>query len=203
MLSKIISSALVFWGCLSLSTFVFSSDRFLSDLSECALSVDIKVGDEQKDAIEGKIERNRTATGKATIDVRSFIEIFPADDRLDAYRVYEKCLARKYKATSDTTISGDDKEKITIEGCIMPNSISNASLELRKGQCFISENKRYRSYIKLITYEAINYSNYKGENVACYLGETCSFGWLGSPTFHISINPTQNDSVVAHIMFNK
>lgn len=99
---------------------------------------------------------------------------------------------------------GDEKpvtlpnEHETNRDCkILPKRILTP-IEIEKGSCFSNDSNAYKSIIRLVTRNAIVFSNYKGKEITCSIGDTCSFGWPDAPIFHIVTNnhPEENVYIV-------
>jgi hypothetical protein len=89
------------------------------------------------------------------------------------------------KQETDKEISGNLE---IYNGCQVIGSNIGKPIEVKDGNCFVSPNRQHRAVIKLVTSRSVRYLNFRGEEITCFLGEKCSFGWPNSPDFSLSVS---------------
>lgn len=105
--------------------------------------------------------------------------------------------ATSIPATENGETTQDNRDERLSECKTLTLKLS-APVEIEKGDCFGNNSNTQKSFIKLITRNAIIFSNCKGKEITCSMGETCSFGWPGAPIFHVVSNayPEENAYIV-------
>lgn len=67
----------------------------------------------------------------------------------------------------------------------------SSRVKVTDGSCFQDKGGSFRSEIRRVGSGAVVYYNFRGEEVTCFKGDTCSFGWPGSPVFSVSFSGSE------------
>ncbi|CDZ70979.1 Hypothetical protein NGAL_HAMBI2610_25830 [Neorhizobium galegae bv. orientalis] len=95
------------------------TEEFMSALSVCALDLRIDLDGKIEGSIKSFYEGTKT-TGKITNSTTSkFIDLFPASDRISAYKIYTECVLKIIEAPRAERRSNIEKP-VTIRASIMP-----------------------------------------------------------------------------------
>lgn len=143
---------------------------------------------------EARLLLKKLGSGSADIDVDSMISRFsnvPRDELSDLLQSAQTCRLRVFEALvgghrDSSYINPAPSQPHAESACFMVSTSSESPFEVHQDMCITNAVGEGIVFVTRADRRVVQYTTSRGDLVACYPGDTCSFGWQEGPLFSIA-----------------